>query len=116
MDPLNRDLGLSNASWGNLFSARSFEEAEQLFKDIQGLSLDSTSVIAHQPNTKHFEGVIADLVGLFSANSPLDQLQFLTSAFRKAMATLSHLKLRPLLETHAPDQGEKAIDHEKIYN
>ena len=58
-----------------------------------------------QSGTQNFDRVLSDLEGLFTASSPLDQLQFLTSAFRKSVSILSTIKLQPLLQ-HCPlEQG-----------
>lgn len=105
VDPVNHDLGLSNTSWAKLFSARPFDEATQLYKDIH--SSDSVSLAVHCPSAGHqFDGVTTDLLAVFAAKSPLDQLQMMTSAFRKAMATLSNLKLKPLAQHSSIEQGE----------
>ncbi len=47
------------------------------------------------PYLDYFSGVTSDLSSLPLAISPLDRLQLLISAFRKAMAGLSKLKLKP---------------------
>lgn len=107
IDPVNHDLGLSNKTWAQLFSARTFDEAIQLYKDIH--SSDSFSLQIHSPSTGHpFDGVTTDLLTVFTAKSPLDQLQMMTSAFRKAMATLSNLKLKPLVQHSSIEQGERS--------
>ncbi len=106
VDPVNHDLGLSNRGWAELFSARSFDEATRLHKEIH--SSDSLSLILHCSSPGHqFDGVTVDLTAVFTAKSPLDQLQMMTSALRKAMATLSTLKLKPLLDhSSSTKQGE----------
>ena len=105
VDPVNHDLGLSNKAWAQLFSARTFDEATQLYKDIH--SSDSVSLVIDSPSTGHlFDGVTTDLLTVFTAKSPLDQLQMMTSAFRKAMAALSNLKLKPLIQHSSIEQGE----------
>lgn len=109
VDPLNHDLGLADRAWAELFSARSFDEATRLHKEIIHSS-DSLSLALHCSSTGHqFDGVTSDLMAVFTAKSPLEQLQMMTSALRKAMATLSSLKLKPLLERGtSTEQGENA--------
>lgn len=104
LDPVNHDLGLADSAWVKLFSARSFDEATQLYKDIHSTSHHPL----HTPSARHqFDGVSTDLMAVFTAKSPLDQLQMMTSAFRKAMATLSNIKLKPLLKQNANiEQGK----------
>ena len=107
--PLNHDLGLADRAWAELFSARSFDEATHLHKEIH--SSDSLPLALHCSSTGHqFDGVSSDLMAVFTAKSPLEQLQMMTSALRKAMATLSSLKLKPLLERGtSTEQGENEI-------
>ena len=105
IDPVNHDLGLGNRAWAELFSARPFDKATQLYKDIY--SSESVPLAVHCPSAGHqFDGVTVDLLAVFTAKSPLDQLQMMTSAFRKAMATLSNLKLKPLVQHSSIEQGE----------
>ena len=106
IDPINQDLGLRNSSWARLFSVRSFDEAKQLYENLQCSLADSATTVCATSTPQHFEGVLSDLERLAFATSPLEQLQFLTSAFRKSMATLSQLKLQTLLEHCTLDQGE----------
>ena len=109
IDPVNLDLGLCNEAWAKLFSARSLEESSLLYKDIHkdsSLTSDSLLVVDCCSTRHHFDGVSTDVIGVFTAKSPLDQLQLLTSAFRKATATLSNLKLKPLLQHSTTEQGE----------
>lgn len=108
LDPVNLDLGLIDKSWAGLFSARPFDEASQLYKDIYSSDSDSSSSMVHCSSCGHqFDGVTSDLMAVFTAKSPLDKLQMMTSAFRKAMATLSNLKMKPLVQhSSSVEQGK----------
>ena len=109
IDPQHHDLGLTNESWHHLFSARLFEDAMEMHKDIHCTYTFSSVAQSYRSTTPHFDGMVADLIGVFTAPSPLEQLQLLTSAFRKTMATLSNLKLQPLLQYQSHDQGKPTV-------
>ena len=106
IEPHHHDLGLTKDTWVSLFSARPFEEAIELHKSIHCIESFSSVEDSYRSTTPLFDGMIADLVEVLRAASPLEQLQFLTSAFRKTMATLSTLKLKPLLQCHSHDKGK----------
>ena len=106
IDPQNHDLGLTNKAWISFFSARSFKEAMELHKDMHCVETFSSVEDSYRSTTPLFNGMIADLVRVMTAASPLEQLQLLTSSFRKTMATLSTLKLKPLLQCQSHDNGK----------
>ena len=100
--PGHLGLGVTCESWLSLFSVRSFSSACQLFLDIQENSWSQATLLValqqhppsqHLPCMQLFGGVAADLMALVLTLSPLDKLQLMTSAFRKASAALASLKL-----------------------
>ena len=105
VDPKHLDLGIVDDSWLILFPPRSFSSAVEVYQQV----IEMFSLLplpAHIPKTdlegypylEYFSGVISDLWSLPLAISPLDRLQLLTSAFRKAMTGLSRLKMKPYQE------------------
>ena len=107
LEPQNLNLGTGNHQWLNIFKTRSFEEASRLYLELTDQQyLEGKLSRVHDTDFRsHFGGVASDLTSLPLAISPLERLQLLTSAFRKAMAALSELKLKPLLE-----KGEKVTN------
>lgn len=106
LDPQHLELGVVNDSWLHLFPPRPFISASVLYKEVS----ESSSVLmcpaleresTHSPYLEYFGGVASDLSSLPLTISPLDRVQLLTSAFRKAMTGLSNLKLRPYLSDHS---------------
>ena len=95
IDPKHLDLGLVDELWLQWFPPCSFDNASKLYKEIA--DSDYSQCFKNQlpclPCTQHFSGVIYDLFTLPLAISPLDRLQLLISAFRKAMLGVSRLKL-----------------------
>lgn len=104
VDPQHLDVGIVNESWLHLFPPRHFHSALFLYKEMTessnllscGRNWDSSDL----PYLEYFGGVATDLSLLPLAISPLDRVQLLTSAFRKAMTGLSNLKLRPYRSDH----------------
>lgn len=98
-DPHFLELGIIDESWLHLFPPRSFVTASLLYMQVAGSSeflscaLKRDSSADTMPYMKYFGGVSSDLFSLPLAISPLDKLQILISAFRKAMAGLSQLKV-----------------------
>lgn len=99
IDPHYLELGVVEESWLHLFPPRSFSDALLLYTQVTESSISLTnglnkeSTCPNLPYKKYFSGVSSDLFSLPLAISPLDKLQLLISAFRKAMAGLSQLKL-----------------------
>ena len=100
-DPASLDLGVTNVSWLTCFRRRPFEEAVELYQELTDVEYLKGNKIGQQSSEfrAHFGGVTSDLASLPLTISPLERLQLLTSAFRKVMASLSEMKLQPMLES-----------------
>lgn len=97
IEPHNLDLGVVEESWLLLFPPRHFIDASSLYQEVTTNSSSNAlkSESSEAPYLEYFSGVMSDLQSLPLAISPLDRVQLLISAFRKAMAGLSKLKLEP---------------------
>lgn len=98
IDPQCLKLGIVDESWLHLFPPRSFSSASLLYKQTTESSNFLSCALkeeasAASPYMKYFSGVSSDLFSLPLAISPLERLQLLISAFRKAMAGLSRVKM-----------------------
>lgn len=97
IDPQCLELGVVDESWLHLFPPRSFSSASLLYKQVaENSNLFLKESTTDLPYMKYFSGVSSDLFSLPLAISPLDKLQLLISAFRKAMAGLSQMKVHNL--------------------
>lgn len=100
-NPQHLDLGIAEESWLTLFPPRSFHSVSCLYNEVaessHSLVCPALESAVGLPFLEYFGGVASDLYSLPLAISPLDRVQLLTSAFRKAMTGLSNLKLRPYL-------------------
>lgn len=107
VNPEDLNLGITDESWLCLFPPRPFAEAQRLyqgFTDQQCLEEERETGDHDAQFWAHFGGVASDLTSVPLALSPLEKLQLLTSAFRKAMAALSELKTQSLL-AEASEEG-----------
>ena len=110
VNPHHLDLGVADEVWLSLFPPRSYSSARLLYEEVQGKcwsvssllsSLQQTSTSEELPCMELFGGVATDLASLVLALSPLDKLQLMTSAFRKATTALAVLKQRAALDKTA---------------
>ena len=92
LEPHHLNLHINPSSL-YLFPSRPFQDAVALYQQMTDSIPDHTS----EEFREYFGGVVSDITFLSSAISPLDRLQLLTSAFRKLMASLSRIKLAPLV-------------------
>lgn len=101
VDPRTLNLAITEEAWLDFFQPRPFEEAVQLHQELTDKGYLKWNRSVTLPETElwtHFGGVASDLFSLPPAISPLEKLQLLTSAFRKATVTLSKLKAKPTLQ------------------
>lgn len=100
LDPRTLNLGSPDESILAIFKSRRFEVASQLYQELtdEGYLTGTKTLEQDQEFQALFGGVTSDLSSIPLTISPLERLQLLTSAFRKAMATLSELKLRSLIQ------------------
>ena len=105
LDPRTLNLGSPDESILTIFKSRSFEVTLQLYQELtdEGYLTGTKTLEQDQEFRALFGGVTSDLSSIPLAISPLERLQLLTSAFRKAMATLSELKLRSLIQQQRVD-------------
>ena len=100
IEPQNLDLGVVEEAWLLLFPPRHFSDASSLYQEVTMSSKVSSNALKSEskeaPYLEYFSGAMSDLQSLPLAISPLDRVQLLISAFRKATAGLSKLKLEPL--------------------
>ena len=107
LDPRTLNLGSPDESILAIFKSRSFEVTLQLYQELtdEGYLTGTKTLEEDQEFRALFGGVTSDLSSIPLAISPLERLQLLTSAFRKAMASLSELKLRSLIQQQRVDSG-----------
>lgn len=105
--PQNLDLGVVEESWLLLFPPRHFLDASSLYQEaslyheVTCVSSNALKYESSEPYLEYFSGVMSDLQSLPLAISPLDRVQLLISAFRKAMTGLSKLKLEQFNSDHS---------------
>ena len=103
LDPVSLKLGVAEPAWLQLFPSRSHEDACTLYQE---LLQEQPTRAKEKMGAGHFASVTSDLSSLPLASAPLEKLQLLTSAFRKAMASLSELKLRPVIQANTSNSDE----------
>jgi len=100
--PSHLGLGVTCESWLSLFPVRPYSSACAQFAEVRDNSWCVPALHAalqhhlppqDMPCMQLFGGVAADLMALVLTLSPLDKLQLMTSAFRKASTALASLKL-----------------------
>ncbi len=107
VNPQQLDLGVASVSWLDLFPCRTYQCTQELYEEIQEGVWSLSTLLAHSqhapskdlPCMDLFGGVVRDLQSLVLALSPLEKLQLLTSAFRKASTALATLKLQTSSQT-----------------
>ena len=100
IEPQHLNLHIGQVTSLQLFPPRNFEEAVVLYQHLtEDPGQDDVSCLdrASEEFKDYFGGVISDIASLSLTFSPLDRSQLLTSAFRKLMASLSRMKLAPLV-------------------
>lgn len=118
INPQDLDLGIVDKSWLHLFPPRSFSCAAKLYEEVA----ESSNLLSHAfrfestdlPYMEYFRGVMSDLFALPLAISPLDRLQLLISAFRKAMAGLSKVKILNEHNVRSEDTSLAAVNCDEI--
>ena len=112
LDPASLQLDVPSVDFLAMFPPRPFDLGIKLYREIaDNLTGSPWQQSCSQEFIYNFGGMTSDLQSLPLANSPLEKLQLLTSAFRKCMASLSRLKLKPLLEecAESADLNQAAV-------